>query len=349
MPIIAVAGAVGAAAFAAVDIATVGIAAFGALQALEVVTAVGATVGAIGAVTGNKDLSLAGMALGLVGGIGALATSAGAFGAEAAGGSSLFGPGPAASAAEGTGSFAEGVAPATSGTIGGPIDAGTWDVAGGAMSANDAASAGTIDFVTGSGLGQPPPSDLTTLASTSENATDPALLSGTRISKLTDAPTSLMNSTASTGLESAALNPTGPEGTAQGQTELNQVMAEGGLTGGTPAIDGDASGAGVFGKILKFAGDNKLLTYGAVQAAGSFLSGATSSLTPAQVSALNAQAAANQAAANLATQQTANLAMPRAVATTAPVTGTPAPIIPPRPAGLINSTPRLAPITGVPA
>lgn len=347
MPIIAVAGAIGAAAFAAVDIAAVGLT---AITALEVVTAVGATVGAIGAVTGNKDLSLAGMALGLVGGIGALATSAGAFGAEAAGGSSLFGPGPTASAAEGAGSFAEGITPATGGTIGGPIDAGTWDVAGGAMSASDAASSGTIDFMTGSGLGKAPPGDVENYSTVAENATNPA-------EKLVEPPAGLMNGMPNTGdpagtispgmtapsvEPSDLINPPGPQTTPPYGGDINPVTGEVNPYTGTDS-------PGVFGKILKFAGDNKLLTYGAVQAAGSFLSGATSSLTPAQVSALNAQAAANQAAANLATQQTANLAMPRATANVAPVTGTPAPIIPPRPAGLINSAPRLAPITGTPA
>ena len=43
---------------------------------LESVAVVGAVVGAVGAVTGNKTLGMIGLGLGLVGGVGALATSA---------------------------------------------------------------------------------------------------------------------------------------------------------------------------------------------------------------------------------------------------------------------------------
>ena len=95
----------------------------------------------------------------------------------------------------------------------------------------------------------------------------------------------------------------------------------------------------VLGSIINFTKNNQLLTYGVLQAGGSLLSGLTSTLTPAQVSQLNAQAAANQAAANLTAQQTANLAQPRPVATLAPVTGTPNNIITPPTAGLINGAP----------
>jgi hypothetical protein len=44
-----------------------------------------------------------------------------------------------------------------------------------------------------------------------------------------------------------------------------------------------------------------------VQAGGAFIAGATSTLTPAQVAALNAQANANQAAANLSQRQLSNM------------------------------------------
>jgi hypothetical protein len=101
----------------------------------------------------------------------------------------------------------------------------------------------------------------------------------------------------------------------------------------------------VLANLSAFAKDNPLLAYGALQAGGSLLTGAFSTLTPAQVAALTAQASANDAAAALTRQQTANLAQPKAVASLAPVTGTPAPLVP---QGFINQ-PKLPAVTGVPA
>ena len=94
------------------------------------------------------------------------------------------------------------------------------------------------------------------------------------------------------------------------------------------------------------------------------ISGATSTLTPAQVSAYDAQAAANNAAAAQQRQQTAAMAMPKSVASSAPVTGTPQTLVPgtatPAPiaatgatmptTGLINQAPMTANnVTGAPA
>ena len=96
---------------------------------------------------------------------------------------------------------------------------------------------------------------------------------------------------------------------------------------------------------MDFVGKHPTLAFGALQAGGSLLSGMTSTLTPAQVSALQAQAAANNAAAALTQQQAANLAMPKAVASSAPVTGTP-PLVPGQ-QGLINRASQ--PVTGMAA
>ena len=106
-------------------------------------------------------------------------------------------------------------------------------------------------------------------------------------------------------------------------------------------------GNGTIDQLLGFVQKYPLLAYGAVQAGGSLLSGLTSTLTPAQVGALNAQAAANQAAANQQTLQTQNLQQPRSTATLAPVTGRPNTIITPPTAGLINGAPSVN-ITGAP-
>src|SRR5258708_28473075 len=106
--------------------------------------------------------------------------------------------------------------------------------------------------------------------------------------------------------------------------------------------------AGTFGDIRALAKDHPLLAYGVLQAGGSLLSGAFSTLTPAQVTALQGQAAANDAAAALTNQQRTNLAAPKAVASSSPVTGTPAQLVP-TPAGFLNQAPRQPAVTGAPA
>lgn len=98
MPVLAVAG-------AAIGLAAGGATAIGAVVAgtatlattLTAVAAVGATVGAVGAVTGNKTLETAGLILGGVGGVGALAANAGLLG-DSATTDSLFGGSDAGSA-----------------------------------------------------------------------------------------------------------------------------------------------------------------------------------------------------------------------------------------------------------
>jgi hypothetical protein len=115
--------------------------------------------------------------------------------------------------------------------------------------------------------------------------------------------------------------------------------------GGTPAATSPFSN--LLSGIGDFTKNNQMLSYGILQAGGSLLTGAFSTLTPAQVTALDAQAAANNAASALTAQQTANLAMPKSVASSSPVTGAPAQLVP-SPAGFINQAPRPQ-VTGVPA
>lgn len=380
MPIIAVGAAIAASVVAGSAVAATvgGIAAISAVTAFEVVAAVGATVAAVGAVTRDKTLTLVGGAIGLIGGIGGLASSAGVLGATAASDAPIFGAAPAAStsseAAGTAGGFAEGLSPATSGTAGGAIESGTWDAA---TTAADQASANTIPFVAdGLPEGQ---NDIATFSSVADKATDPAStlaktvdpsvsLGGTAPSgaidpatglPITDPTRGLLNGqTASASTTQPAVDqfgvPTAPPETAPpaGTSAAWQTPGK-----WTPGIN-DASGTstisedGVFGSILKFANDNKTLASGVLTVGGKLLEGAFSSLTPAQVSALDAQAAANNAAAAMSNQQRANLAMPKATAQLAPVTGTPGPIIPASGAvggpGIINQPPRLAPVTGAP-
>jgi hypothetical protein len=128
-------------------------------------------------------------------------------------------------------------------------------------------------------------------------------------------------------------------------------------------VAGTAPGAATnsFSGLLDYANNHQLIAYGAIQAGGALLSGLTSTLTPANVNQLNSQAALNDAAAAEQKMQTANLQMPKAVASSVPVTGTPQMLVPPAtpptpvvqptgPAGFINQNPVPSqPITGVAA
>jgi hypothetical protein len=106
---------------------------------------------------------------------------------------------------------------------------------------------------------------------------------------------------------------------------VDGALPDAGTAGGTASSSGLG---GVANDLLNFATKNPVVTLGLLQAGGSLLSGLTSSLTPAQVAALNSQAAANNAAASLSTQQQQNLAMPKAVASSTPVTSAPGPLTP---------------------
>ena len=119
--------------------------------------------------------------------------------------------------------------------------------------------------------------------------------------------------------------------------------------GATNGLIGASDSSGALGGILDFVKQNPLLSYGVLTAGGQLISGMTSTLTPAQVTALNAQATANQAAANMTAFQQANLAGPKPVASNSPVTGTPQPLLTPTP-GTINTAPTAPPVnvTGAP-
>lgn len=305
---------------------------------LEAVAAVGAVLSVVGVVTKNKTLSLVGAGLGLVGGIGALA--AGALGAGAVAGGAAGAAGDTAAAA-GTGGLAD--ADLAAGAAGfGDAAAGGADVAIGATDVGTAAT--TAPDVVGAlaggadpavGLGAAPavsaaadPAETLTLASQSTNAAD-AVVPGTS----GEATTSVAAPSASVA------TPSGVDSGAWGSTSTNPDF-QAGVTAGK-----DAATPGAFDGILKFADAHPAIAFGAVQAGGSLLTGAFSTLTPAQVADLTARAAANDAAAALTRQQTANLAMPRSVASSSPVTGTPAALVPSGQPGLINQ-PQPIKVTG---
>lgn len=354
MPIIAVAVAIGASVAAASAVAAVGLT---VVTALEVTAAVGATLAAVGAVTRDKTLTLAGSVIGAIGGIGGLAAGAGLLGADAASNAPLFGPAPSAATADAA--SADTIGSVTGAAEDLPTPPIPPDVVPPAAADQVAASAAVPE---GTALA---PQDAATVTGNVQAAqasgTNEVGLS-TQTSGNVQELTGLGNtvpSTASTA--NPSLNPElgGATGFSPGGASESIPPSQGfinDLTGNTITGDPASNALGIktpadpstFGKLAAFADAHPTVAFGALQAGSSLLQGLTSTLTPAQVSALQAQAAANDAAAALTNQQRANLAQPKAVATSTPVTGTPAQLVPTQPAGFINQ-PKLAPVTGVPA
>jgi hypothetical protein len=312
-------------------------------------------------VTKNPVLSKIGLGLGLVGGVGALAASAlGAASVAADAGSAAAGSAAASDAgsaaasggvqavdaaaggAAGTSGVAETVPDAISSlsaadpaaSIAGAVPAGAdlapQDAAALKASTDAAAASGTNSV----GLSTAAPNPADAVAPGTSGATPNATLPGTTVPP----PSSSGSIFGSTGLSAdaakqAASLPAGVSGPVLG---ADAVAGE-----GSSGIAGSLSG------LLTFANKNPVVALGALQAGGSLLTGLTSTLTPAQVAALNAQAASNDAAAALTKQQTANLAQPKATASSAPVTGTPQTLVP---GGFINQAPPTQPrVTGAPA
>jgi hypothetical protein len=303
----------------------------------------------------------------LVGGIGALAAGAGVIGADAASGGSLFGPEAAASTADTAASTSSDVVDSFAGGAGGATFEGAgFDTADEGLSAADTGTAVAGQTAAQAASGDaaafaPPPGD-GTFVGASQDVTQPAAGAATAGGANTAGPTTTATPTAAPAanlsMPPTSLTPaagTINAGAGLPATPDNIINAPPSAVPGTFSTPGTPGGgiigadsSGVLGNITGFVQKNPLLAYGVLQAGGSLISGLTSTLTPAQVSALNAQAAANQAAANLTTQQTQNLAQPRSTATLAPVTGTPNNIITPPNAGIINSAPAVN-VTGVPA
>lgn len=383
MPVIAVAVAI------AVDVSAGAAIAAGTITALGAIAAVGATIGAIGAVTGNKALSIAGTVLGVVGAVGSLASASGLlgdagsaplFGPATAAGTADEAAAGTIDAMSGGGSLAtsditdsglNAVDPTTGETItqatGGADAAPTAAAADGtttqASAATNAADPGAVPAGT-----EMAPQDAAAVQSSTQaaaaggtNATAMNVVGETPISPPSGAsanpvpalpPGALTaNAPGQAGLPTPNVTETpapgsGAPGSGLSATANPELNTSAAATENT----GPSGFASVLSGIQDFTKSNPLVSYGILQAGGSLLSGLTSTLTPAQVSALNAQAAANNAAAGLTQQQTANLAMPKAVASSSPVTGTPQALVPPStPPGFINQAPKQPLVTGAPA
>lgn len=314
---------------------------------LESVAAVGAVLSVVGAVTKSPILSKVGMGLGIVGGVGALASNALGIGSAA-----LFGP------PDGLDSPAAAVISSGDGT-GGAIDSGTWDAApasGVTDTMGGTAAAGSSDTTVGGQLADTstwddapattasspavaPPAGANPVAA----ATNPQAVAQNAINSPEQLTLASTSEDTGTGTQTTAA-PANTTATVAGQpgTPTGPQPVSGQVDTGTwDNAPAGSSDPGVLDKIVNYAGNHPVVALGALQAAGTLLTGLTSTLTPAQVAQLNSQAAANNAAAALTKQQTANLAMPRAVASSTPVTGTPATLVPqvqlPGQPGIINS------------
>lgn len=308
---------------------------------LESVAVVGAVLSVVGTVTKNKTLSMIGMGLGLVGGVGAIASGAlggsAALFPSAAGGDAAAGvAGDAAASAA-----ADGAAAGTFGPgFGDGIISATAPDAIGALSGAPAIDAAVDPGVALSGASDASAgaSDTFTLASQSTNAADAVApgttgAAGTGVADATTAP-----------IGTAPAAPAGVDTGAWGSSNADPSF-QSGLTAGKDAADSGSGISGALGKLVDYAGNHQLISLGVLQAGGSFLTGAFSSLTPAQAAQANAIAANNDAAAALTNQQRTNLSMPKSVASSAPVTGSPTALVPGQ-AGFINSAPRAVQVPG---
>jgi hypothetical protein len=320
---------------------------------LETVAVVGAVVSVAGAVTKNKTLSMVGMGLGLVGGVGALASSAlggsaalfsagtdaagatgdvAGVGASAAGDATAVAPDSVASLID-PGEAAVDAADPLNALDTTPVLSNAADVGADAGAAADvspgAAGLDTTGASATDGEVLTDASGVTPAAGSPGAAPAAAAPDASTASATAGAPAGTPAATGTPGTVTASPTPVGSTGFAD---SLEATKA----TSSTLLPSTSGGGSGYLSQLTSYASQHPMVAFGAVQGVSSLLSGWTSSLTPAQVSQLNAQAAANQAAANFTDQQTANLQQPKAVATLAPVTGTPQQLVPNGGPGFIN-------------
>lgn len=286
MPIVAVVAAV------AVDagLATGAI----ALTAFTAVAAIGATTAAVGAVTGNKTLEEIGGALGLVGGIGAIAVGSGA---AAAG--DILGPTDLSDDGAAVDTAAQAATDASPSVLTSDPAAAIADANNpvGAASGSLAASEGNAAAIDGqagttplSGLSPDQLNQLTTTPFTQPTPTAPA--AGNPFAA--DAQNAIADANAQNSVNVNAAMPPGQMGASAGQ-----------LTTGT-----DPNAPPPWLTAWQTAQNKQLLTMAGIQSGLGLISGLTNPLNPAQINALNAQAAANNAAATLSQKQAANVSQP---------------------------------------
>ena len=326
-------------------------------MALGAIGAVGAIASAAGVFGSAADLA-GGTAPALSGPIGGTAAEAGASSVTSAFNSETGAVG-ADTIDQVTSGFAGGTAPALSGPIGGTVpgadatnffaaDIQNPNTAAGPAMVNDAGQATQVQMAPAAGA----PAQQSPVSATGQYDQSMA----TPLKNLQGNLNQAEGNTAGvqqanqpavvTGSNNPQVPPAGPANTPVAAGGPQVTDSTGYVDNGTFDVTNPTASSGgiggIIGKIMQFSKDNQLLTYGATQALGNFISGATNTVTPAQVAQLNAQAASNNAAAALLTRQTAAQSQPKTVASLAPVTGVPAPLLTPSAPGLIN-------VTGYPA
>ena len=302
-----------------------------------VVGAVGATLSAIGTVTGDKTLTEVGTGLGIVGGLTSFANSAGLFGNT----SDLFGDSTAAANTAATGTAATAAGTATSGTGSGDIVNSLGNVNSPDPNANLLQAVGTTEGQAGDVLPNPVTGALAANTAAAPAASAPATIG--------NAATGAGTPALAAGNESLGAVPPNPVQLASG------AQGAGATTPGLPGVPAPPespviaaaldkltpvtapAAPSVLGNLVNFAktSGGGLTALGALQVGGSFLSGATNALTPAQVNEANAQAAANQAQTLFTSMQISNMKQPLPTATISPTAAL-------TPGGLINSSPAVA-------
>jgi hypothetical protein len=339
----------------------------------ETIAAVGAVLGVVGQVTHVKALSFAGLALGAVGGIGAFASSAGLLGSGAVdlGAGATAGTDAASSgvvesvasggvvdntstftqaASEGATSAAPDVTGAASGAGGFIDNTSTFAQGAGGVGFSDVAGAVKPVIQAADSANAPAGNDHATGNDASAAGTSGGFNSGKDLIAANGSVTLPPNPPAGTPTTVAATtSQPGPAPEVGGNGAFKLGPGPGAVPGNAPGTDAGGIG-GAFGKLVDYVGQHPVVGLGALQAGGSLLTGAFSTLTPAQVALANAQASANDAAAAQQRLQTNNLQMPKAVASSVPVSGqaqlVPSPTTPPPPvavpggpAGFINQNP----------
>jgi hypothetical protein len=347
----AVAGGIGA------SIATIGFA---------VVGAVGATIGAVGAITKNKTLQMIGLGLGVVGGVGGIASSAGVFGDAG-----IFAPGGTAA----TGATGATDAASAAGAATGATDAAgaVGDTAAQAEAlANPASSYGALspgslptDFAAPDFPGGAVPAAANTASlDMAPNAADAKDV----VTATTDSTTTAADTTKAPPLPGQpkpdavqAADAGDPIPPIPPDTPPPQQTPQPWQTGNGKWIAGVNDQAGTYntgssttwlGKqfdgITSWAKDNPVLSSGLISGGFGLLKG-LGGTTDAQNAYYNANAQANLSQAKLRDQQFANIAAPKAVAYSPPVGSVPALGTQlPGTAGLINRAPTSA-VTGATA
>lgn len=300
MPVfVAVGAAVAATAVAAVEVTT-----------FTIIAAVGAVVGAVGAITGNKALSIAGMAIGAVGGIGSLA-EAGAFGSDAQSFVNGIGGGSGSAAATGAAEATPGSEAAQTATAQGAqsslinptqevqasnsptslINMNQSSLPAGNMSTSaidHSVATGVVDQINGTApTGVDTPNlnpDGTPLAGSA--APPNAYGEGDSVPPTSGTPKVDVSSGAST--TSGQTPPSSGDNVVSPPGDTGYYSSVGDLIDHGP-VDVPQEPT-TWGNIMKFLGKNSSLTFGALMAGGSFLSGATNPKTPADIELEKAQA-----------------------------------------------------------